>query len=371
MPKTDGIDIAHYQWDQGPVDLNAVHAIPAFWFATKATQSTAYVDPTFAKARAAAHAAGFRHIGLYHWLSSTTDPVAQADHFLATIGTLQPGEFVMGDFEEAGIAAAGCLAFNERIESRTQRPVVGYSGLYVSGGTIWKSVPLRTSRYGPRPFIVAAYVTEANLAARMISTGSINYPHDGWQFASGGIMPNGLHLPGIVGRCDMDQIDNVEAFDLASGLTAGPKPVPIPVPTPSEDIVNYYVVTGANARFIGTPAAVQWTGPGDAKVQAAIDTQLAAGNLTLVNLTGGPGAFGATFLTGPLPTGDSYPWSGDEFANAAAIKSRGAGSGVDLSATVAKHESAIVALNDAMGRVGQRQSTAGKAMADAGAALLG
>lgn len=89
---------------------------------------------------------------------------------------------------------------------------------------------------------------------------------------------------------------------------------PNPQPSP-EDQMNYYVVTGANARFIGTPARVEWTGPGTDKVTAAIAVQLAAGNLVQVDLTGGPNAFGSTFLQGPLPVGDSlHEWTGDEFA---------------------------------------------------------
>lgn len=89
---------------------------------------------------------------------------------------------------------------------------------------------------------------------------------------------------------------------------------PNPQPSP-EDQMNYYVVTGAQARFIGTPARVEWTGPGTDKVTAAIAVQLAAGNLVQVELTGGPNAFGSTFLQGPLPEGDAlHEWTGDEFA---------------------------------------------------------
>lgn len=77
----------------------------------------------------------------------------------------------------------------------------------------------------------------------------------------------------------------------------------------------YYVVTGANARFIGIPPTVEWTGPGTDEATAAIDKQLALGNLIQEDLTGGPNAFEFTFLRGPLPTGDSrYEWTGHEFA---------------------------------------------------------
>jgi hypothetical protein len=146
-------------------------------------------------------------------------------------------------------------------------------------------------------------------------------------------------------------IDNTWAVDPneaiadfpAWGLAVDP-PVPPPTP-PSEDTMNYYVVTGANARFIGFPPQVTWTGPGSPKIDAAIATQLAAGNLIQVDLTGGPGAFASTFLSGPLPTGDTaYTWTGAEFA---ALLTTDVGT-VDQTA-----RAQIVALNDSVGRLGQ------------------
>lgn len=90
---------------------------------------------------------------------------------------------------------------------------------------------------------------------------------------------------------------------------------PTPNPPGGTDVQNYYIVTGANARFIGTPAQVFWTGPGTDKALAAINTQLEAGNLQIVDLTGGPNAFGSTFLAGPVPVGDTlHTWTGAEFA---------------------------------------------------------
>ena len=145
-------------------------------------------------------------------------------------------------------------------------------------------------------------------------------------------------------------IDNTWAVDPneaiadfpAWGLAVDPPTPPTP---PSEDAMNYYVVTGANARFIGFPPQVTWTGPGSAKIDAAIATQLAAGNLIQVDLTGGPGAFASTFLSGPLPTGDTaYTWTGAEFA---ALLTTDVGT-VDQTA-----RAQIVALNDSVGRLGQ------------------
>lgn len=207
MTRLDGIDGSHWQYDAGPVDLDTVHQIPTFWIAWKATQSTTYADPTFARTRTAW--TQFTHRGAYHWLSSITDPAAQAEHFLSVVGTLVPGEFAMLDAEEAGITVAKCLAWCRAVEARTRRPVVVYTGAYVTGGTIWQNTELRHSLYGQRPFILAAYISEARARAL---PGVAAYPWQAWQFSSNG------PVAGITGRCDMDRIDNRPAFDLASGL---------------------------------------------------------------------------------------------------------------------------------------------------------
>lgn len=309
MPRLDGIDIAHYQWDQGPVDLGTVAAIPTFWLATKATQSTTYVDPTFAKARTAAHAAGFTHVGLYHWLSSITDPVMQADHFLDSIGTLRPGEFAMLDAEERGITADGCVAFCERVEQVTRRPVVVYSGLYVSGGIIWRSTPLRASQYGPRPFIVAAYVTAENLEARMRATGSLpNFVYQAWQYSSNG------PVAGIVGRCDMDMVVDRAAFDLACGIT-------VPQPSGDDMQIRLLVLTDSDAQFLaettGDGRALNCRWVGTAKLSAARDAHraAAAGKQAVFEQSGDIAGLINVALIGPLPVGDSrHTWTGSEFS---------------------------------------------------------
>lgn len=213
MPRLDGIDIYHGQADKGTVNLGMVAAIPTWWFACKATQSTSYVDPFYRDFQTAAKPLFSHRLG-YHWLSSITDPNAQADWFLTKTNGAD-GIGAMQDMEEAGITVPKCLAWFERVEAHTHRPGVGYGGLYVTGGTIWNSPELRMSAYGRRPFIVAAYVTLANLLARMKALHSL--PYEGWQYSSSG------PVAGIVGRCDMDQIDDRPAFDLACGINHQPQ----------------------------------------------------------------------------------------------------------------------------------------------------
>lgn len=231
-PQLDGMDGAHYQFDHGKPDLRVMRDAGLWWIGWKASQSTGYVDPTFAQIRR--EWGEFENRLPYHWLSSTTDPVAQADWYLKQLNELRPGEAVMLDIEEAGDTVEKALAFFERTEEYTHRPGVGYSGIYVAGGSIWKSPELRMSKYGRRPFTVAAYVTEANLRARLAATHSPD--PDAWQYSSNG------PVPGIVGRCDMDMVFDKPAFQLACGNTA----TPIPDPQPEDDMA--YIVCNLEAQ---------------------------------------------------------------------------------------------------------------------------
>src|SRR5207244_4120076 len=166
-------------------------SIPTTWFACKATQSVRYLDPTFRRFRTEAAALNFRAVGLYHWLSPTSDPAAQAAWFLSSTDGLDVGEFAMLDAEEIGITAGQCLAWCEAVESFTHRPCAVYTGAFVAGGTVWQSTRLRTGKYGARPMILAAYTTEAKAKAL---PGVQAYPWSSWQYSSSG------PVPGITGR---------------------------------------------------------------------------------------------------------------------------------------------------------------------------
>lgn len=222
MPRTDGIDVAHYQ---GVVNWPRVRATGAYWAGIKATQGTTFVDPMFAINRRGAAAAGFPFRLLYGWLNPapiTSRPFAglrvrharaQAAHYVATVGKLAPGEGAMLDAEQAGITADMVLAWCLEVERLLGRPVAVYTGAYVDSGRIWKSAAIFNGR---RPRILAAYTTEAN--ARRIAA-----PHawDAWQFIGG----QG-RVDGVIGPCDLDQIDNPTAFVACCGVPVTPPPPP-------------------------------------------------------------------------------------------------------------------------------------------------
>jgi lysozyme len=84
----EGIDVSEAQ---GSVDWNAAHAAGVDFAVIKATQGTYDTQSTFAGDWAGAQAAGVIR-SAYHFFDPTEDGVAQAQHFLAAVGTLAPGD---------------------------------------------------------------------------------------------------------------------------------------------------------------------------------------------------------------------------------------------------------------------------------------
>ena len=310
--RRDGIDVSRYQ---KVVDWSAVAATGCTWAATKATQGTGWVDPTFGRNRAGMAVAGFRHRGLYHWLSpvglalraSKSARLAsarkQADHYLTTIGRLKPGEFVLLDAEEEGITADMVVEWCRVVEAAQARDAAVYSGVYVAGGTIWRSAAVFN---GKRPRVLAAYTTEAR--ARKLSGG-----WHAWQWTGSGT------IAGVTTLVDIDQVDDHAIFDRICGLTDDNI-------TESEDIVHVLIeLEDADAKFIGTEDAnglifqVQWTGPGrnpDGTVNQTTQDRLAmlqAKNAPVRRTT--VAGLKLAGRVGPRPYGDKkHDWNDTEFA---------------------------------------------------------
>lgn len=81
-----GIDVSHFQ---GSVHWPSVADSNVVFCFVKATEGIGYVDPCFQANWAGSAAAGLLR-GAYHFGHASTDPVAQARHFFATVGALGP-----------------------------------------------------------------------------------------------------------------------------------------------------------------------------------------------------------------------------------------------------------------------------------------
>jgi lysozyme len=84
--RVDGIDVSHHQ---GPVAWTTV-AGEGYRFAyLKATEGSTFTDPRFAENWREAADAGLR-VGGYHYFSLCSDPLPQAEHFVATLAAQRP-----------------------------------------------------------------------------------------------------------------------------------------------------------------------------------------------------------------------------------------------------------------------------------------
>lgn len=216
-----GADLSHYQDEAGGLinwDVLKAGSLDDY-AATKATQRHNYVDPTFIRHRENMRRCKFRRRPLYHWQSPTSEAsiAAQVALIKKTIGTLEVGEAFMADSEQTGITEPETFELVTSVEEFTHRPSILYFGIYTAGGALVRSERLRTSKFGRRPIHIAAYVSEAILLAKLKAAGLQGLKIDANQWGSSGILPNMTHVPGVVGRCDMNQLNDFAAFDIACG----------------------------------------------------------------------------------------------------------------------------------------------------------
>jgi lysozyme len=164
-------------------------------------------DPYFATNRLAAESAGIR-VGAYHRAFATgataadarADALAEADIFIAAVGTLQPGELVPVIDAETPFTGMTSSSLRTWIRVFVKRVTkrLGRKPMIYTNGTSWSATgnttefarakyPLWVAEWGvSRPSVPAG-----NWAGRGYSV---------WQFTSSG------SVPGISGRVDMDRL---------------------------------------------------------------------------------------------------------------------------------------------------------------------
>lgn len=255
-PRREALDVSKHQ---GVIDWSAAHAAGVDLCSMRATTGTIitsryrkivdghdgpigglYVDGQFRANRANAKAAGVRHRLFYHLLNGTQPLEEQADHFLATVGPLGPGEGVLLDYEVAPWTIAQARQWCEYVEARTGRPVA----IYGRGErwSAWRDYDLWNGKFGPRPRWLACWIPEAQ--AREAAS---PWWGDAWQWTSKG------SCPGVPGRVDLSQVDHPTGFNPACGLGADLMPITPPVFGPYGKVADgaRYSLQGAQASRDG------------------------------------------------------------------------------------------------------------------------
>ncbi len=155
-PETvEGIDVSGYQPN---TNWPPVKASGREFAIVKATENTGYVNPYFKQDWAGVKAAGMLR-GAYHYFHADSDPIAQADHFLNTMGPLEFNDLPpVLDLEETmgqsnATITSRALAFLEHLEKNTGKTPILYTGpyffnTYVNNHAAFTKYPLWVANYG-------------------------------------------------------------------------------------------------------------------------------------------------------------------------------------------------------------------------------
>jgi lysozyme len=184
------IDVSHHN---GNINFSKVAAAGIVGVIQKATQGQAGTDPTYAKNKKAAIAAGLLW-GAYHF-GTDSDGLKQAENLLATVGDPK-GILLVLDFEPNPVGPSMSLeearAFVTHLKEVTGRFPGFYSGHYIKQLLGTHSDPILAqcwfwlAQYGPTP------VVPPNWRSWTL-----------WQYTDGAAGPDPHNLPGL-GRFDRD-----------------------------------------------------------------------------------------------------------------------------------------------------------------------
>lgn len=214
-----GSDIADYQNNATikatghDIDFAAYVAAGRRFVITKATEGTGYRNKYLPRNRDEAHRHGCALVGLYHFARpGKSAALAEADHFLATIGALAAGEVAVLDIEtNAGLSKAALGQWAADWLDRVAKPTGRRPGLY-------SYLPflqgMDTAALVDKAWLwVAAYQSKA--------PGSDRWPRwEIWQYTST------ASVPGIIGDVDDNRFRNDSISDLAALGGAAPAPAP-------------------------------------------------------------------------------------------------------------------------------------------------
>ena len=195
----EGIDVSHWQ---GTIDWTRVAGAGKRFAFLKASETTTYVDPTYATNRAQAMAAGLK-VGAYHFARPDTgvgDAVAEADHFVDTAAPASGDLLPVLDLEVSGGLTDAQLqawvqAFMDRVYSRT-----GVKGAIYTSPSFWSNYVGNTQALaagGYKTLWVAHWTTGS---APTVPAG--NWGGNGWtfwQYTSSGT------VAGVPGSVDLDR----------------------------------------------------------------------------------------------------------------------------------------------------------------------
>lgn len=206
------IDISHWQ---GNVDFDKVEKDGVDAVIMKVSQGVSMVDDKFAANKKAARKEGLL-CGFYHFADGS-DYKKEADHFMATVGDLQEGEFLVLDFEiDIANPADWCKKWLDRVSEK-----MGFKPLLYTNEARVKAIDFKAVAGANYGLWVAKYGDNDDKAEENETPNTDEWKFYAiWQYSSTG------KVDGISGRVDM----NTTTMDLKTLKKYGkPKEVAAPV----------------------------------------------------------------------------------------------------------------------------------------------
>jgi len=207
---SQGIDVSGWQ---GNVNWQSVKNDGYSFAFVKATEGTGFTDQQFAQNWQGTKNAGVVR-GAYHYFHPDLDPVAQANHFINTIGTLAPNDLPpVLDLEHAdNLSATTVLSKAQQwldvVENTTGRKPIVYT--YPS---FWKDNLGNTQQFSDYPLWIANYTSASG---PIVPGGWKNWTF--WQYSDSG------RVNGISGNVDLNKFSSNASSSLGN-----------PVPTPKDE----------------------------------------------------------------------------------------------------------------------------------------
>lgn len=160
-----GIDVYHGDNGGKTIDWTKVKGAGISFAFVKATESTNFVDSSFATNWAGLKAAGLVR-GAYHFFHSDVDPTQQATFFLSTVGAVADGDLLVLDLESANgqsqaTIEAHAATFMAAVHSASGiTPILYTSPAFLSSYTSLAQYPLWVANYGVScPTVPSAWKT--------------------------------------------------------------------------------------------------------------------------------------------------------------------------------------------------------------------
>jgi len=244
-----GPDASHHQ---GSINWQQVKSAGHSYAFIKATEGRSYQFTDWYNQNIGPLKASGLVPGAYHFLRSDSDPVAQADYFINTVGNFT--DMLAAVDVETGSnnskpTADQARAFANRFEER----VPGHQIIVYTGRWYWRDTIGNPPGSDIGPLWHSAYSS---------SPGALYGGWDSftfWQHTSSG------SCPGIAGNCDLNKFyGTLDELRILTGRVPTPAPVPDPVP---EDFMGDEMLILANCTdgrgalvFLGDAGPVGWFG---------------------------------------------------------------------------------------------------------------